>query len=78
MPKSETTGLTGDEVMAEVKNFPGFTFDEENPNNIEIENNIAGWLFSSKLYYTRNSYTLTVNFDNGEENCGNVKIRSRN
>ena len=73
--KIETTGLTGDEVMAEVMNFPGFTFDEENPNNIEIGTILPDGSLVLKLYYTRNSYTLTVNFDNGEENyVGTLKF----
>ena len=56
------TGITDDEVTAEEKEFEGFTLDES------VEGTKKSGLIEGdgslvlKLYYTRNSHTLTINY----------------
>lgn len=51
----------GSNVIASAKNFAGFTYDSENENNIPSGTISANEDLVLKLYYTRNSYSLTMN-----------------
>lgn len=64
----EKSGTTNAQVNAEIKEYTGFTYDESNTNN-RISGNIAGnGSLILKVYYTRNSYTLTLQKDENIEN----------
>ena len=55
----ELTGTTGDTATATPKSYTGFTFDEDNESNV-TEGTIAGdGSLVLKLYYVRNTYTVT-------------------
>ena len=57
------SGTTGAEVSAAIKPYTGFTYDENNENNV-ITANIAGdGSTILKVYYSRNTYTLTLTKD---------------
>lgn len=56
------TGVTGSTIAVTAKNISGFTYDSDNADNI-----LSGVIASDgslvlKLYYTRNTYTLTLDF----------------
>ncbi len=56
------TGTTGATANATAKDFEGFTFDKDNASN-EISGTIAAdGSLVLKLYYTRNSYTVTYQY----------------
>ena len=61
----EATQNIGSTVNAEVtaiaKTFKGFTYDENNANNVKTGTVPAEGELVLKLYYKRNSYTLTLN-----------------
>lgn len=52
-------GTTGATATAEKKTYTGFTFDEDNTNNVKSGTIAADGSLVLKLYYTRNSYTVT-------------------
>ena len=57
------SGVTNEEVTAGIKEFTGFTYDENNSNN-KITGNIAGdGSLVLEVYYTRNAYTLYLEKD---------------
>ncbi len=59
------TGLTGELVTVTAKAITGFSYDSGNAGNV-LSGTIAGdGSLALKLYYTRNEYTLTLDF-NGE------------
>ena len=61
----ETENLTGEtdtKATATPKTYEGFTFDEENENNV-LEGIIAGdGSLVLKVYYTRNTHTVTYSY----------------
>ena len=58
-------GVTGTNVSAEIKDFEGFSFADGNPNNI-LNGNVSGdESLVLKVYYSRNSYTITFNSNGG-------------
>lgn len=59
----ETLNLEGETeqyVEAEIKTFTGFTFDEKNENNKLYGNILGDGSLVLKVYYTRNTYNLTL------------------
>ena len=58
-------GVTNTTISATVINIPGFTYDAANTGNVLSGEIAADGSLVLKLYYTRNSYTLTLDF-NGE------------
>ena len=57
------SGTTGAEVSATIKSYTGFTYDENNENNV-ITANVAGdGSTVLKVYYSRNTYTLELTKD---------------
>ena len=52
-------GTTGATATAAAKTYTGFTFDEDNTNNVKSGTIAADGSLVLKLYYTRNSYTVT-------------------
>ena len=58
------TGTTGAETAAAAKSYPGFTAGTVTQPSIAADGSTV-----VKIYYTRNSYTLTWNFDGGKENA---------
>ena len=58
------TGTTGAETAAAAKSYPGFTAGTVTQPPIAADGSTV-----VKIYYTRNSYTLTWNFDGGKENA---------
>src|SRR5690606_2363458 len=57
---SDTVGtMDGTTVTAIPKEFTGFTYDSSNANNVKTGTIIADGMLTLKLYYTRNSYSLT-------------------
>ncbi|MBQ4150189.1 MAG: InlB B-repeat-containing protein [Clostridia bacterium] len=57
---------TGTEAVAVIKEITGFTFDEDNGNNL-VKGIVTGdGNLTLKLYYTRNSYPVTYAYD-GEQ-----------
>jgi len=59
------TGVTNTTISATVINIPGFTYDAANTGNVLSGEIAADGSLVLKLYYSRNSYTLTLDF-NGE------------
>lgn len=59
------SGATGSAVSASAITFEGFTYDEANADNVMSGNILGDGSLVLKLYYTRNSYNLTFDF-NGE------------
>lgn len=60
--KQETetkAGTTGATATAEAKTYTGFMFDENNASNVKSGTIAADGSLVLKLYYTRNSYTVT-------------------
>ena len=49
---------TGEHVEAEIKEYTGFTFEEENSNNILSGDVLGDGSLVLKVYYTRNKYTV--------------------
>ncbi len=66
--KTETvsTAKTGDPVSVNPKNFDGFAFDTDNANNKLNGTVLADGSLVLKLYYTRNSYKVTYEYDDTE------------
>lgn len=63
----ELDGTTGEHVTAEQKTYTGFTFDSTNANNV-TDGNIAGdGSLVLKLFYSRNTYELTLAKDENVE-----------
>ena len=58
------TGATGSTTAAAAKSYPGFTAGTVTQTTIAADGSTV-----VKIYYTRNSYTLTWNFDGGKENA---------
>ena len=58
------TGTTGSATAAAAKSYPGFTAGTVTQPPIAADGSTV-----VKIYYTRNSYTLTWNFDGGKENA---------
>ena len=58
------TGTTGAATAAAAKSYPGFTAGTVTQPPIAADGSTV-----VKIYYTRNSYTLTWNFDGGKENA---------
>ena len=56
------TGTTGETATATSKTFEGFTFDADNANNVTRGTIAADGSLVLKLYYTRNSYTVTYQY----------------
>ena len=67
------TGTTESSITAEIKEIAGFEFDENNSSNIKQGNIKADGSLVLKLYYTRKSYTITFNVNEGEELKQNTK-----
>ncbi|MBE5745994.1 MAG: BspA family leucine-rich repeat surface protein [Clostridiales bacterium] len=61
------TGTTDSEIFASVKTYTGFTFDEDNENNIKSGTILADNSLVLKLYYSRNTYTITWLDEDGKE-----------
>ncbi|HHX80199.1 MAG TPA: InlB B-repeat-containing protein, partial [Acholeplasmataceae bacterium] len=61
-------GTTEAEVSAEERDFEGFTFDSDHLDNILVGNILGDGSLELKVYYTRNTYTLTYKVD-GTEYC---------
>lgn len=62
----ELTGTTGQEVTAQPKTYEGFTVDYDVTGTVK-EGTIAGdGSLVLKLYYVRNTYTVTYNANGGE------------
>lgn len=59
------TGVTGSNAAATAIEIAGFTYDATNGGNVLSGQIAADGSLVLKLYYTRNSYTLTLDF-NGE------------
>ena len=59
------TGVTGANAAATAIEIPGFTYDAANSENVLSGEIAADGSLVLKLYYRRNSYTLTLDF-NGE------------
>lgn len=59
------SGTTDAFVQAYALTFEGFTYDEANAENVTTGNILGDGSLVLKLYYTRNSYNLTFDF-NGE------------
>ena len=57
--EEKTTGTTGVTVTADVKNYPGFTYDADNTENVVSGEVTADGKLVLKLYYTRNSYKVS-------------------
>ena len=63
--KQETetkAGTTGATATAEKKTYTGFTFDEDNTNNVKSGTIAADGSLVLKLYYTRKSYKVTYDY----------------
>ncbi len=58
------TGETGTPVNAPEDTFEGFTLDTNNPNNVKSGTIAADGSLVLKLYYARNSYTVTYKYTN--------------
>ena len=72
----ELDGTTAESVTAEIKSFTGFTFDSTNTNNV-LSGNIAGnGSLILKVYYTRNSYNLTMEKDDYISSVAGVSTNS--
>jgi len=67
LDKSKTdklTGTTGAEVNADTsKSFTGFTFDENNGNNVLSATINGDGSTTLKLYYNRNTYTVSYEYN---------------
>ena len=63
----ELSGTTDEKVTAQIKEYAGFTYSENNPNNILTGTVSADGSLVLKVYYTRNSYTLTLAKDENIE-----------
>ena len=59
----EIASTVDSEVSATAKTFTGFTYDENNANNVKEGTVPATGKLTLKLYYTRNRYILTLNRD---------------
>ena len=60
------TGTTNAEVTATAKTYTGFTYDADNTNNV-LTGTVAGdGSTVLKVYYTRDSYTVTLNANGGK------------
>ena len=57
--EEKTTGTTGATVTADVKSYPGFTYDADNTENVVSGEVTADGTLVLKLYYTRNSYKVS-------------------
>ena len=57
------TGTTGETVTATAKSYPGFTFDETVTGTVKSGEVLADGSLVLQLYYTRNSYTVTYQYD---------------
>ncbi|MBE6036598.1 MAG: hypothetical protein E7223_03100 [Clostridiales bacterium] len=60
------TATTGSSVEASVKTFPGFTFDSGNANNKLTGTVAPDGSLVLKLYYDRNTYSVTYEYDGGQ------------
>ena len=58
------TGTTGQKVTATAKSYPGFTFDSSVDGTLQEDIVAADGSLVLKLYYTRNSYTVTYEYTN--------------
>ena len=66
LDSSQTQTLEGtedDEVTASSVTISGFTYDAENANNVISGTLVDGETLTLKLYYSRNSYELTFDFN---------------
>ncbi len=59
------TGTTGATITATPKTYNGYTLDRNNSNSLITSTIAADGSLVLKLYYTRNSYALTVNPNGG-------------
>ena len=57
------TGTTGTEVTANIVPFEGFTFDEDNVNNVITGTILGNGSLKLKLYYSRNTYKVTYRYE---------------
>lgn len=64
--KSETDTYTYEPAM-----INGFTYEPENENNVLTVNVAEGSLETVKVYYSRNSYTITYSLDGGTNSSAN-------
>ena len=60
------TGIVNSAVTAEIKDFEGFTFDENNENNILTGTVSEDGTTTLKVYYDRNYYNITYLLNGGE------------
>ena len=70
--EEKTTGTTGDTVTAEVKDYSGFTYDENNAENVVSGEVAADGKLVLKLYYTRNSYKVSYKLNGSSYNTENT------
>ena len=68
------TGTTESLISAEVKEISGFEFNKNNNSNIQQENIKADGSLVLKLYYSRKSYTITFDVNNGDQLAQNTKV----
>ena len=61
----ELTGTTGDTATATPKSYTGFTFDAGNEDNVTSGTIAGDGSLVLKLYYVRNTYTVTYNANGG-------------
>ena len=59
------TGETDTEVTGNIQNVTGFTYDQENANNVRTGNINGTGDLVLKLYYKRNKYNLSYSYLNG-------------
>ena len=72
---SETSGTTyhtGDLYTVTPENIEGFTFNSSDSRNVLSKNLEYGVLNVFKMYYTRNTYTISLETNGGRINSGNV------
>ena len=64
----EKTGTTGATVIATKKDYSGFTYDENNAENVVSGEVTADGKLVLKLYYTRNSYKVSYTLNGSSYN----------
>ncbi len=67
------TGTTDSNVIVEIKEIAGFEFNSDNSSNIKEGRVKPDGSLTLKLYYTRKTYTVTLNINEGNALENNTK-----
>ena len=72
----ELSGTTNSGVEATIEEYTGFTFDVNNPNNVVSGTIASDGSLVLEVYYTRNSYELTLDKDDNISSVSGDKVDS--